>query len=122
MAETDNPLFFNVEENCVALKINREIYLRILAKAVEQTERDILELEAALPVENFEKVQAIAHRLKGDYGNMRVEALSTVARDLNNVAKTTKDKEQSSHLLKTFKDTFQKLQKALAGPSQENKI
>lgn len=87
--------------------------MRILAKAVTQTQKDLMDLEAALAVGNFDTVQSLSHRLKGDYGNMRVMALSSVARDLNIIAKTTKDKEQSLSLLKTFHDYFQQLQQAL---------
>lgn len=110
---TNKPSSFNFDENCAALKISRDIYLRILAKAVEQTEKDLQDIATALPIDNFESVQAIAHRLKGDYGNLRIMTLSSVAKQLNDIAKTTKDKDQSILLLKALQDDFLQLQQAL---------
>jgi HPt (histidine-containing phosphotransfer) domain-containing protein len=104
---------FNVDDNCAALKINRAIYLRILGKAVEQTQKDLIEIDSALAQGKFDIVQALAHRFKGDYGNMRIASLSSIARELNELAKTTQDPAQAAMLLQTFKAHFQQLQDGL---------
>ena len=99
----------NFEENSAALKISKDIYLRILAKAIEQTEKDLPELEGWLAEGQFDKVQTLSHRLKGDFGNLRIMLLSDVAKQLNELSKTTKDKTQAGQLFNAFKDSFQQL-------------
>ena len=96
-------------ENSASLKISKEIYLRILSKAIVQTEQDLKDLDAALPVSDFSKVQSIAHRLKGDYANMRVMPLSVIAKQINDIARTSQDKQQLNDLAYQFKDYFRNL-------------
>jgi HPt (histidine-containing phosphotransfer) domain-containing protein len=116
MSSEDKSVFvLDFEQLSLLLKIPKEAYIRILGKAVAQTQEDIHQLEAALPVGDFEKIQAIAHRLKGDYDNMRIPALSLIARQMNELAKTTRDKSAINDLLTKFKDLFLKLQKSLEG-------
>ena len=100
----------NIEQNSASLKLNKEIYLKILAKATGQTQQDIRDIETALPSNDFDKVQAISHRWKGDYDNMRITALSSLAKQLNEISRTTKDKEKLARLFGEFKNCFQQLQ------------
>ncbi|HPB67749.1 MAG TPA: Hpt domain-containing protein [Candidatus Omnitrophota bacterium] len=81
-------LAINVDKNCEQLKIGRDIYLRILNKAVIQTTTDIAALEKALNGEDWDTVQTLSHRLKGDYDNMRITDLSSVARTMNVMVKS----------------------------------
>ena len=71
---------FNIQTACNELKINKEIYLRIVLRAVEQTTTDIAALGQAHQVDDVTAIQAIAHRLKGDYANLRVERLTALAK------------------------------------------
>ena len=103
----------DLAQNSASLKISPQIYLRILGKALEQTEKDLLDIEKALAVPDFTTVQSIAHRLKGDYANMRVTELSQAAKQMNDVAKTTQDKQQISSALQQFKSYFAGLQNYL---------
>lgn len=114
MENPQNEPLINVEHNSQSLKISKEIYLRILAKAVAQTREDIKNLEAALPVGKFDDVQAISHRLKGDYDNMRIVRLSSLAKELNEIVRTTQDKSRMIELVTEFKDYFQKLEAFLS--------
>ena len=106
-------LLLDVAQNCASLHISEDIYVRILGKAVEQTKRDLTDLEAAIPGEDFEKIRAIAHRLKGDYDNMRIPVLSILAREMNEIAKTSKDKERLSGLLLEFNGLFEQLKEKI---------
>ncbi len=81
-------LVINVDKNCEQLKIGRDIYLRILNKAVVQTTTDIAALGKALNGEDWDTVQKLSHRLKGDYDNMRITDLSSVARTMNVMVKS----------------------------------
>lgn len=105
----NQPMVLDILQNCASLHISEDIYLRILGKAVEQTQRDMVELEAAIPGEDFDKIRAIAHRLKGDYDNMRIPVLSLIAKEINEIAKTSKDKERLWRLLVEFNALFEQL-------------
>ncbi len=108
-------MILNADLNAESLKISKDIYLRILGKAVAQTQNDIKDLESALPVSDIEKLQSISHRLKGDYDNMRVTVLSTIARELNLETKAGRDKQKMFELITQFKINFAQLELELAG-------
>ena len=109
MENSGKQLALDIAQNCASLHISEDIYLRILGKAIEQTKRDIVDLEAAIPIDDFEKICAIAHRLKGDYDNMRIVELSVQAKEINEVAKASKDKDQLSRLVSGFSGLFEQL-------------
>ncbi len=106
-------MLLNPEQNADSLKIPKDSYLRILGKAVSQTQVDIKEMEAALPFADFEKVQSISHRWKGDYDNMRITTLALLAKQLNQEVKTGRDKEKIIMALSQFKDIFFQLESEL---------
>ena len=109
MENSNHELVIDIAQNSASLHISEDIYVRILGKAVEQTQRDITDLETAIPIDDFEKIRAIAHRLKGDYDNMRITALSSLAKEINEVAKTSKDREQLLRLVTEFSGLFEQL-------------
>ena len=101
----------NFEENSATLKIGKDIYLRILQKAIAQTQQDVPELEKALEANDFETIQSISHRLKGDFDNLRITDLSTVARAINENVKSDQDKEKITGLFEEFRKLFLELEK-----------
>ena len=107
-------MILNPDQNAESLKIPREIYLRILGKAVTQTQTDIKDMEAALPFADFDKIQSISHRWKGDYDNMRITPLAILARQLNLEVKTGRDKEKIVEFLTQFTQVFFQLETELA--------
>ena len=60
-------------------------------------------MEAALPADDLPAVQAISHRLKGDYDNLRITALAHAAKEINYIAKTSNDKLLIYEYLAKFK-------------------
>lgn len=113
-ADNGGEAIFDLDKNCASLKINKDIYVRILSKAMEQTKKDISDLEEALPVEDFVTYQSITHRLKGDYDNMRITVLSALAKQMNDLARQNPDKEKLSFLLDHFRNQFLKLEEFIA--------
>jgi len=107
-------MILNPQENSDSLKIPKDIYLRILGKAVSQTQTDIKDFETALPVADFDKIQSISHRWKGDYDNMRVTTLAMIAREMNLEVKNGRDKEKIAQSLVKFKNIFVQLETELA--------
>ncbi len=107
-------MLLDPQANAESLKIPKDIYLRILSKAVAQTQIDIKQVEEALPFSDLEKIQSISHRWKGDYDNMRITTLAMIARALNQEVKTSRDKEKIFAFLKQFKDVFFQIEAELA--------
>ncbi len=107
----------DIDKNCASLRISREIYLRILQKAVMQTTQDIKSFETALPTGDFEKIKALTHKFKGDYDNLRITEMSSLAKEMEEVAKTTQDKEHIAGLLNKFQNSFEHLAKIIQNGS-----
>lgn len=103
------PFVIDLDQNSATLNIPKEIYVRILTKAITQTHQDIDDMKDALPEEDFEKVQAISHRLKGDYDNLHLTALSSIAKEINEITRGSQDKETTGILLNEFEGFFQQL-------------
>lgn len=103
-------MILDADYNAQSLKIPRDIYLRILSKAIAQTHTDIRDMETALPINDTEKLQAISHRWKGDYDNMRIIVLSSLAKQLNEEVKNSQDKEKMLTILTQFKQNFSQLE------------
>ena len=114
---TGRDLVVDVAQNSASLHISEEIYVRILGKALTQTTQDLTDLEAAIPLDDFEKVRAIAHRLKGDYDNMRITVLSGLAKEINEIAKTSKDKDLLMKSVSEFSRLFEQLKQKITKPS-----
>jgi HPt (histidine-containing phosphotransfer) domain-containing protein len=76
-------LFIDCKANSDKLQITEEIYLRILKKAIQQTNGDYKGLKEAFAVHDFERIQSISHRLKGDYDNLRIQEMSSLAKQIN---------------------------------------
>ncbi|MFA5262056.1 MAG: Hpt domain-containing protein [Candidatus Omnitrophota bacterium] len=113
-------LAINVDKNCEQLKIGRDIYLRILNKAVVQTTGDIVELEKALNGGDWDTVQKVSHRLKGDYDNMRITDMSSVARTMNVMVKSGNiNQAELSGLFTILSGTFKELKNFCDNPGAE---
>ena len=102
-------LNLDVAKNSASLSITPEIYMRILQKAVLQTAQDIREMETALPMDDFTKVKAVAHKMKGDYDNLRITDMSSLAREIDEISRTSQDKERIALLLNEFAMYFEQL-------------
>ena len=102
--ETANhaPVTLDVDANSADLKISKDIYIRILDKAMSQTELDLQELRAAVTNNDLEKVQLLSHRMKGDYANLRIQSLSLAAKVMNDAMKESRP--DSAVLLKMYEE------------------
>jgi len=102
-------LNFNIEQNCQSLSISPEIYQRILKKAIVQTTDDVKNLKEAVEQENFESIGSISHRLKGDYANLRIDDMSSIAKDILEESKGEKNREKITSLFSEFVNFFDEL-------------
>ena len=108
----------DVERNSNILKISKELYLKILGKAITQTEQDLHNVEAALPLDQFATIEAVTHRWKGDFDNLRVTALSDLAKQMNQLARLNQDKEKIVELLNQFREYFVDLSQFVSNRKQ----
>ncbi|OGX25339.1 MAG: hypothetical protein A2787_02695 [Omnitrophica WOR_2 bacterium RIFCSPHIGHO2_01_FULL_48_9] len=107
-------LLVDLAQNSSSLHITPQIYLRILQKAIDQTSQDIKDMESALPISDYPKVQTITHKLIGDYENLRITMLSSLARQMNVMVKAQQDTEKIVLLLNDFVTYFEQLRQFVA--------
>jgi len=100
---------FDTTRASAELKIKPEIYVRILNNALKQTDGDLENLKQAHAQNNVDQVQAISHRLKGDYANLRIQPLSEVAARLNVLAKGEYQPDQGARLIQEFADIYNRI-------------
>lgn len=100
------------DKKCQELNIPKAVYMRILQKAIAQSSQDMTELENAGASHDIEKVKAISHRMKGDFGNLRMDEIALVSRQINELAKQGQISDQILTLIRKLKIDLEGLQKA----------
>lgn len=113
-AQESKKLNINIDQNSASLSITPAIYVKILRKAVEQTAEDLKKVEAALPVNDFTVIKAVAHKLKGDYDNLRITDLSNIARQMDELAKAEQGNDKILDLLNDFVEYFEQLRTTIS--------
>ena len=104
-----NNINIDLESICTDLCITKEIYIRIITKAFDQTDDDIQSISNALANNDFETISAATHRLKGDYNNMRLSELALIAKKIEEISKNNKNIEEIGLLLEEFKVLYNKI-------------
>jgi len=105
----------DVEKNSAELKIDQGIYLKIVGKAIEQTDGDLGDFEQGLSAGDVDVVQRLSHRWKGDFDNLRITDLSGIARQINDLVKETAKLEEITELYGSFKSAYEGLKTDLSG-------
>lgn len=96
----------DIQYACEALRISEEIYIRIALKAIVQTQNDLNDLKRCCQENDVQNLQAISHRLKGDFANLRIDVLSGIAKQLNDLVKEGYHSEQAEKLVSEFEQAF----------------
>lgn len=94
------------------LHIPQDIFERIVKNSFTPTEKDIVDLTAAVASGDYDTIHRIAHRLKGTYSNLRINPLAELAKQMNDLSQAKQNKEQIGQLLAQFKSLFEELKKA----------
>jgi len=102
----------NVELACQELKIPKEIYLKILGRAIEQTTTDLSGMAEAFQSGSVERLQAVSHKIKGDYGNLRVLPISETAKQLNDLTRASYDQSKAEPLVELLQQQFETLKES----------
>jgi hypothetical protein len=101
----------NFDEISKSLGISREIYLRILNKAINQTSGDFHAMDKAWEIDDINTIQSISHRWKGDFSNLRLTDIALNAKEMNDLAKIGENMEGIKLLYGRFKGLFEQLRK-----------
>jgi len=105
----------DIEKNSADLKIDQGIYLKIVGKAIEQTDEDLGDFEEGLTAGDVDVVQRLSHRWKGDFDNLRITDLSGIAKQINDLVKETAKLEEIKGLYGSFKTAYEGLKNDLNG-------
>ena len=115
MDNQEKKLEIDFGKNAQELNISKEIYLRILCKGIVQTQTDVENLNNALQNNDHTKIKEVTHKLKGDYGNLRIEAISSLAKAIEDIVKTQQGLEKMPDLFKELNSQFNQLKKLVSG-------
>jgi len=86
-------------------------YLELLMLFIDASLSDLDELQAAIEVENADRAGAAIHSLKGAAGNLRLDEIHQVARELESKIHAGQMSAVSG-AVQTLKDTIEELQTA----------
>jgi len=107
--DSNHQLSIDFDKNSADLSISKDIYLRILDKGIAQTQLDMPQLDKFIEEENADEIKQITHRLKGDFYNMRIDPLSSLAKQMEDIAKSHMNKDELKILLNDFKNLLEQL-------------
>ena len=110
---------FNFDKNSAELRIDRSIYLGILKNALDQTAIDVDALDLAFAEKDILMIQAISHRWKGDFANLRLAPLAEIAKQLNDASKTENDFKVFKKIFDQFRAGFNELKQAATVAASE---
>lgn len=94
------------------LGITEDFYNELIQDFIAQAVPAVKNLDGALERENFDELAGIAHFIKGSAGNLRIEEIYLIAKDLEFCCKERKDKqviEQGARGLKSAMEEFKKM-------------
>ena len=98
-----------IEVNSRELTLTPEKYLEILLMALEIGAKDILSLEKSIENEDYILMHIMAHKLKGMFGNLRVNNVCDLAEQIDELAKSQAQIKQIKMLYieleKVFRET-----------------
>jgi HPt (histidine-containing phosphotransfer) domain-containing protein len=94
---------------CEQLRISESAYERVMKITMATSETSLETLKAALQHSDRDGVQRIGHELKGVFGNMRINALSGMAADIDQIARNGKPLDEAAPLVAALVEGFGKL-------------
>jgi HPt (histidine-containing phosphotransfer) domain-containing protein len=103
----DRPM--NIEKALGEFEGNREFLIELMLKLIEDVRKQIGNIHKALPKANIEVVRREAHTIKGGASMLFANNLSSVASELEHIAKSG-SLEGSTEILERLEKEFTKLQ------------
>ncbi len=73
---------FNVEKISKELHIQKDVYLKIVNSFFKMVFEDVEAIENAIQKNNLQKIYLGAHKIKGSAGNLRIDSVSSIAKEI----------------------------------------
>ncbi len=93
------------------LGIPEEMYDELLGDFITQTEVSVKQLEELVPTDNFEEIRKAAHFIKGSAGNLRIEEIHILAKEIEFASKENRDKKAIEVDVARLRILFEELKK-----------
>ncbi len=97
------------------LDIPEELFNELLDMFVEQTEPVLKTLEETADNKNYEEIRKSAHLINGSAGNLRIEAIQSIAKAIELGASEKQDIAIIKNNLGKLRVTFEEVKKEVAG-------
>lgn len=98
----------NKQKALQELGIPEEFYDELMGDFITQTEGVLNKLDMLKETDNFEEIAKLAHFIKGSAGNLRIDELYSIAKEIEF---TAKEKKNIISSVEKLKSSFQGLKK-----------
>jgi HPt (histidine-containing phosphotransfer) domain-containing protein len=92
--------------------ITEDFYNELLVCFISQTQNYLVELRGVLGAEDFARIAAIAHSIKGSSANLRLNNIQQIAREIEVSAKENKDKAEIGNRIQELESAFLEMSNA----------
>ncbi|MFA6216379.1 MAG: Hpt domain-containing protein [Candidatus Omnitrophota bacterium] len=89
--------------------ITEDFYNELLVCFISQTQNYLVELRGILGSEDFARIAAIAHSIKGSSANLRLNTIQQIAREIEVSAKEKKDKVEIGNHIQALEAAFSEM-------------
>jgi len=104
-----NAIAKSIEE----LGLDEETYKDIFNVALTTTLEDLAQLKTAIDANDLKGIAELGHKMKGTFGNMRLDDLANLATKLEALSKNNGSIDDLMGVYNQFQESFQKLSETL---------
>lgn len=95
------------------LDMPEELFNELLDMFVEQTEPALKSLEGITANTDYEEIRKSAHLIQGSAGNLRIEVIQSIAKEIEIGATQKQDIEVIKGNIRKLKDVFEEVKKEI---------
>ncbi len=110
MSEIDPNLQAQVKEKLSAaaaeMELPLEVFMEIVGESMGPTAEDMVKLGEVVESGNYEDIQAISHKMKGTFGNLRLDSLVGNAGRINDLSKNAEGIDEIKQLYSALQKDF----------------
>lgn len=105
---------FDIEQVSRELNITKDIYQKIVKNFFNMVCTDVKTIEDGIKFQNFEKIYLASHKIKGSSANLRIEAIASIAGEIERHSLEQNMKYNYYQSLESLKQTIHSFQKELS--------
>lgn len=98
----------NLQTAADELQLPLEVFMEIVNESMEPTKQDMAALDDAVASGNFKDIQTVSHKLKGTFGNLRLDSLVSKSKRINDLSKQEEGIDEIRQLLPSLSEDFEK--------------